>query len=129
MSFIVLKDTTDLLAGMLFVEKAEGSLMQVDISSQILRKQMVCDKISPFSGELSKVHEAKVHVFSDSVLLTRKGAMNEPEIKFTNRWNDYVEPYRESPRRNNREKVHFVFSILPSKKTNEIVREIDKWIR
>ena len=30
------QDTRDLLAGVLFVQKAEGSLLQIDISSQIL---------------------------------------------------------------------------------------------
>ena len=35
------QDTRDLLAGMLFDQKAEENLLQVDISSQILRKQWV----------------------------------------------------------------------------------------
>ena len=61
------QDTIDLLAGMLFVQNAEGNLLQVDTSSQILRKQWVCDAVSLFGGELSKMHEAEFHVFSDSV--------------------------------------------------------------
>ena len=55
--------------------------------------------------------------------------MNEAEIKFTNRWNDYVEQYKKSEVRNNREKVQFVFHMFPGKKTDEIVPEIDEWIR
>ena len=110
------EDTRDLLAGVLFVQKAEGNLLQVDTSSQILRKQKVCETIRPFDGELSKVHEAKVHVFSDSVLCVGKGAMNEPEIKFTDRGNDHVEQYRESARRNHGEKVHLVFHIFLAKR-------------
>ena len=34
-----------------------------------------------------------------SVLCMRKGEMNEPEIKLTKRWNDYLEQYQESARR------------------------------
>ena len=41
-SFIVLKTRGDLLAGMLFVQKAEGNLLQVDTSFQGLGKQRVC---------------------------------------------------------------------------------------
>ena len=50
--------------------------------------------------------------------------MNEPEIKFTKRWNDCLEQYRESGRRIDGEKFQFVFHIFLGKKTNEIVREI-----
>ena len=55
--------------------------------------------------------------------------MNEPAIKFTNRWNDNLEQYRESARIINGEKVQFVFHLFLGKKTNEIVRVIDEWIR
>ena len=81
----------DLVAEMLFVQKAEGNLLQVDISSQILRKQLVFETIIPFDGGFSKMHEAEFHVFSDSFLCMGNGAMNEPEIKFTKRWKDYLE--------------------------------------
>ena len=57
----------DLLAGMLFLQKAEGNFLQVDTSSPILRKLRVCETPGPFDGELSKMHEAEVHLFSDSV--------------------------------------------------------------
>ena len=52
---------------------------------------MVCETLYTFDSELSKMHETEVHVFSDSVLRIGKEAMNEPEIKFDKRWNDYVE--------------------------------------
>ena len=42
--------------------------MQLDTSLQILRKQRICETIDPFYGELSKMHDAEVHVFLDSVL-------------------------------------------------------------
>ena len=61
--------------------------MQVDTVSQMLRKHRVCETISLFNGELSK---AEVHVFSDSVLCTGKRLMNELEIRYTKRWNDYL---------------------------------------
>ena len=126
--FICTQDKRDLLAGMLFVQTAEGNLLQVDTSSQILTKQGVCGTISPFDGELSKMHDAEGHVFSDSVLCMGKGAMNEPEVKFTKKWNEYLEQYRESARRTDGEKIQFVFFIFPAK-TNEIMREIGGWIR
>ena len=51
------------------------------------------------------MHEAEVHVFSDVVLCMGKQAMNEPEIKFTRRWNDYLEQYRKSARMVDGEKI------------------------
>ena len=55
--------------------------------------------------------------------------MSEPEIKFSKGWYDYLEQYRESARRTDGENIQFVFHIVPGKKTTEIVREIDEWIR
>ena len=55
--------------------------------------------------------------------------MNEPIIKFTNRWNDYVEQYKKSVVRNNGEKVSVCIPHVSWQKTNEIVPEIDEWIR
>ena len=77
------QDKRDLLAGMLHLQKEKGNLLQVDTSARILTKQRVCETNSPFVTELSKMHDAEVHVFSDSVLCMGKGAMNEPEVKFT----------------------------------------------
>ena len=74
------------------------------------------------------MHDAEVHVFKDFIYMG-KAAMNEPDIKFTEKWKDYLEQYRESARSIDGEKIQFVFHILPGKKTNEIVREIAEWIR
>ena len=80
-------DTTSKLPG----RAGDAAYTQVKVtevatSSQILRKQRVCETIiSPFDGELSKMHEAEVHVFSDSVLCMGKQAINEPAIKMTTR--------------------------------------------
>ena len=76
--------------------------MQVDTTSQILKKQRICETIRLFDGELSKMHDAEVH---GSCLCIGKGAMNEPEIKVTKRWTDYLEQYRESARRRHGEKT------------------------
>ena len=72
------------------------------------------------------MHDAEVHIFSDSVYCMVKGAMNEPEIQFTKGWNDYLEIYKEFARIIDGEKIQFIFL---GKKTNEIAREIDEWIR
>ena len=79
-----------------------GDLLQVANSSEILSEQRVCVTLGPFDKELSKMHEAEVHAFSDSVLCTGRGAMNTSNACFT----------------------HF-----SAKKANEIVREIDEWIQ
>ena len=42
------EDKRNLFAGMLYLQKAEGNLLQVDTSSQILSTQMVCETISFF---------------------------------------------------------------------------------
>ena len=75
------------------------------------------------------MHDAEIHVFSDAVLSMGKQAMNEPEINFTRRWNDYLEQYRKSARKIDGEKIQFIFHMLPGAKTNDIVLEIDEWIR
>ena len=54
---------------------------------------------------------------------------NEPEMKFTKRWSDYLEQHKESARKIDGEKIQFICHILLTGKTNEIVREIDQWIR
>ena len=64
------------------------------------------------------MYEAEVHVLSDSVLCMGRGAMNEPETKFTKRWNDCLEQYRKSARR-------IRISHISCTKTIETVREID----
>ena len=75
---------------MLFSLIAEGNILQVDTSSQILRKTTVCEAIRPFDEELSHMHEAEVYVFSDSVLCMGNEAMHEPNLKFTRRWKDHL---------------------------------------
>ena len=76
------QDKRNLLAGMLRGQKkTEGNLLQVDTSSQILRRQRVCYTIGPFDGYMSKMREADVHVFSDSVVNLGKAALHSPKIK------------------------------------------------
>ena len=77
--------TRDFLAGTLFTMGADSNLMQDESPYLILRNREVCQTIGPVDTELSQVHEADVHVFSDSVLCVVKQAMNMPEIKFTGR--------------------------------------------
>ena len=63
--FICAKDKMDLFARMFFL-KAKGNLLGVDTPSRILRQQRICETMGLFDGELSKMHEAEVHVFSYS---------------------------------------------------------------
>ena len=54
--------------------------------------------------------------------------MNEPDVKFTKRWNDYLEQYRESAGRIDGERIQFMLQMLRGE-TNDIMREIDELIR
>ena len=65
------------------------------------------------------MQDAEFHVFSDSVLWERSD--ERTVIKLTNRWNDYLEQFKES--------VRFIFHIHPGKQAKDIVREMDEWIR
>ena len=64
----------------------EGSLLLIESPSEIFRIKEVCETSGPVDNELSKVHEADVHVFSDSIPCLGGPAMNMSEIKFTERW-------------------------------------------
>ena len=99
-----------------------GNFLQVESSSQILRSKKVFETMGPVDSEVSKmheaeVHEAEVHVFSDSVphlyrCRLPKSALNLPDIKFTRRWNQYLEQYTESARRIDGEQIQFRFHIF-----------------
>ena len=80
------EDKRDLLAGKLFAMSAEGKSCE---------SKKVCETIRPFDQELLKMHDAQVHVFSDSVLCTGNEAMHEPNIKFTRRWNEHLAYYKD----------------------------------
>ena len=67
-SSCVLKTRGIFLQGALSPEGGGTPLASCGTASEILRKQRGCEIISPFDGELSKMHEAEVHVFSDVVL-------------------------------------------------------------
>ena len=91
MSLLALTTRGFFFACLHFNQKAEGDLLQVDISSLIFKNKRVCETIGPFDGDLSKMHEVEVHVFSDSVLCLGRGTMSEPDAKFTKRLNGYLE--------------------------------------
>ena len=79
---------------------AEGSLLQVEHSSDLARRRErerereVCETLGRVDSELSKMHEAEVHVFLVSVPCMGKPAMNLPEITFNMRWNEYLQQCR-----------------------------------
>ena len=110
------------------MSKAEGKLLQVDTSSQILRKQWICEATGPFDGKCSKMHEAEVHLFSDSVFMHGKSSDEVSELKFNNRWKDHLEQYRESARVIDGEQIQFRFHMFLGE-TDQIMPNIDEWIR
>ena len=93
------------------------------------KSKCLWDNLSFFDEGLSKVHDAEVHVFSDCVLCKGKGAMNEPEVKFTKRWTGYLEQYKELARKSKDKKLSSYSTYFLGRKTNEIVNEIGESIR
>ena len=73
------------------------------------------------------MHDAEVQSSQIIVLCVREGAMNEAEVKFTQRWNDFLEQYMGTAWRIDGEKNQFVFDIFLGKKANEIVNETGEW--
>ena len=114
---------------MLHATFAEENFLQVESLCQISRNKKVRETHGPIENELSKVHETEVHVFSDSVVCLGKSAMNMPEIKFTERWKEHLEYYKDTAKRIDGKHIQFIFHILPGAKTNETVLKIDEWIR
>ena len=88
----------DHLGGMLYQMNAEGKLRQIESPFHILRNKEVCETSGPIDNELSKMFE--VHVFSDSVPCLGKSVMASPEIKFTERWKEHLEYYKDTRKEN-----------------------------
>ena len=74
-----------------------------------LAKQTVCETIGPFDGELSKVHDADVHVFSHSLLFLGK---HMREIKFTERWKEHLACCKDTAKRVDGEYIQFIFHMF-----------------
>ena len=100
--FVDTQSKRDFLVGVIYLMNAEGHLLQIESPFQILRNREVCETRGPNDNELSKMHEAEVHVFSNSLLWLGKSAMNESEMKFTERWKEHLVHYKESARRSNK---------------------------
>ena len=66
----------------------------------------------PVDSEMSRMHEAEVHVLSDSVLCMGKQAMNMLEERFNKRWNEYPEQYKESAKMIDGEQIQFGFHMF-----------------
>ena len=61
------------------------------VSASNLVKKKVCETIGPIVNELSRMHEAEVHVFSDTVLCLETSRVKESSIKFIERWKDHLD--------------------------------------
>ena len=105
---------------------AECNLFADWVPCQILRNKSVCETTGPIDNELSKMHEAEVHVFSDSVLCPGKSATASSEIKFTERWKEHLEYYKETAKRIDGKHIQFKFHIVPGTKTNESIQ--NRWM-
>ena len=86
----------------------EGNLLQIESPSEIFRIKEVCETSGPVDNEVSRVHEADVHVFSDSIVCVGGPAMNMSEIKFTERWTEHLGYYKNSARRVDGKQIHFI---------------------
>ena len=76
------------------------------------------------------MHEAEVHVFSDSVLCLGKSAMTSSEIKFTKKDGKSILSTTKTPQRELMEnQVNSHVHIFSCARTNEVMLNIDEWIR
>ena len=86
------------------------------------------EKFRPTNNELSKLHEAEVHIFSDSVLCIGEGANAESNEEFAKL---RVDNLVHIPKRGTRiygHRVRFLFHMFPAARTNETTKDIDKLI-
>ena len=116
-----------------FLQECSSKWVRRATSADPARRFKSCEakrfvrQFGPVDIELSKVHEAEVHVFSDSVLWVGNQAMNMPEIKFNIRWMSTSCNTR-NPQGELMENT-FNSCWTFGSTTNEIVLRIDEWIR
>ena len=112
----------------LYQMKAEDNLLQIESPFQILRNKQVCETIRPIDNELSKMHAAEVHIFSEPVLCLGRSAMTTPEINFTERCKEHLEYCKDLAKIIVGQTIHFAFHIFFGAEPNEIMLKSDEWI-
>ena len=123
-------DKRDILAGMLFSQKGEGNLLQVDTSSQIFRKLRVCETIRFF--RLNIVEHARCrssHLLRFWFMCGKRSderARNKVHQKM-----EWLSRAIQGICKGNlmERRIQFMSHVFLGKKKNEFVREIDEWIR
>ena len=89
----------ELFARMLHRIASRGQPLAVGVTLCDLAKEMGCEKNSPIDIEWSRIHEAKVHVFSHSAPRLGKGSPSMPDLRFAQMWKERLEHYRHIAKR------------------------------
>ena len=101
---------------MLFVQKAEETSCRLIPHLRCWENNVLVRQLVPSTENCQKCTRQK---FTSSHDLFHVWTMNEPEIKFTKRWNEYLEQYRNSARTIDGQEIQFRFHIFLCAKTNE----------
>ena len=125
MSFLCAQDKRNLLAGMLYLQNAEGNLLQVDTPSQILSTQQVCETIRFFLAETCPTCTIRKFTSSQipSIVWEKERRTNHKSL--SRKDGMIISTYREFARTIDGEHLQFVFHTVSGKRTNEIVNETD----
>ena len=83
MSFTHTQDGQTSLQGKLSTTSAECNFLQIEFTVSSRSNKLFARLGGPTDRELSIMHDAEVHVFSDYVLCQGMHAVNMPGIKFT----------------------------------------------
>ena len=100
----------ELFARMLHRIASRGQPLAVGVTLCDLAKEMSCEKNSPIDIEWSRIHEAKVHIFSHSAPRLGKGSPSMPDLRFARMWKERLEHYRNIAKRIEWNVTSIVFS-------------------
>ena len=110
---------------MLYQMQVEGNLLQAagnrlltESPHEIMRNKKICETIGPIDNEVSRMDEAEVHIFSDSVSCMGEGASHMPDLRFTQMWKENLRNYQNVAMRINGTSIQFIFHMLPGATTD-----------
>ena len=118
----------ELFAGMLHRMASRGQPPAVGVTLCDLAKEMGCEKNSPIDIEWSRIHEAKVYIFSHSAPRLGKGSPSMPDLRFAQMWKERLEHYRNISKRIEWNDTSIVFFHIFSC-NNKRDHNIDEWIQ
>ena len=118
----------ELFARMLHRMASRGQPLAVGVTLCDLAKEMGCEKNSPIDIEWSRIHEAKVHIFSHSAPRPGKGSPSMPDLRFAQMWKERLEHYRNIAKRIEWKDTSIVFFHI-FLGNNKRDHNVDEWIQ